>query len=160
MKVLGRTYHKDGEAALNPPEMSELEDSLAEVKMLHKAKFGDDVVDEHQLKAQALEDSLAEVMRLYKVEFGQDIVEKEEGGQFGIDAPSPLDLSELEGCLAEVKMWHKEKVGHNVDDDELPQQHDEQMCSVEWWACFVRFDIAGCVGFWSTTWMRGLRTCV
>jgi len=145
----------------SPPSMSRLEDQLAEVKSLYKAKYGEDVDDEEEAEEEdveqetkyvekdglkwvvtrgsppsmsRLEDQLAEVKSLYKAKYGEDVDDEEEaeeeddeqetkyvekdGLKWVVTRGSPPLMSQLEDKLAEVKALYAKKFGESVDDEE------------------------------------------
>jgi hypothetical protein len=91
----------------SPPTMSKLEDQLADVKALFKAKFGEDVDDEDE------ED-----------EDEQETVEKD-GIKWVVTRGSPPTMSQLEDRLGDVKALYKAKFGEDVDDED-EEDEDEQ----------------------------------
>merc|ERR1719298_229651 len=90
--------------------MSQLEDKLAEVKSLYKAKYGEDVDDEGEEEEQAEEHDI-------------QLVEKD-GVTWEVTRGRPPTMSQLEDKLAEVKSLYKSKYGEDVDDDE--DEEEEQ----------------------------------
>merc|ERR1719217_1982373 len=139
--------------------MSQLEDQLAKVKSLYKAKYGDDVDDEEEDEQETkyvkkdginwvvtrgcpqrmsqLEDQLAEVKSLYKAKYGDDVDDEEaveeeveqetkyvekDGINWVVTRGSPPKMSQLEDQLAEVKSLYKAKYGEDVDDDEAEEE--------------------------------------
>merc|ERR1712118_358429 len=87
----------------SPPSMSKLEDRLAEVKSLYRAKYGEDVDDEEEEEE----------------EYEEEIkyVEKD-GLKWVVTRRSPPSMSQLEDRLAEVKSLYKAKYDEDVDDEE------------------------------------------
>merc|ERR1711937_953499 len=143
--------------------MSQLEDQLAEVKSLYKAKYGEDVDEEESEEEDderdttcvekdglkwvvtrgsppsmsQLEDQLAQVKSLYKAKYGEDVDEEEadeeeeeeeyeeeikyvekDGLKWVVTRRSPPSMSQLEDRLAEVKSLYKAKYDEDVDDEE------------------------------------------
>merc|ERR1719265_926979 len=91
-----------------PPTMSQLEEQLAEVKSLYKAKYGEDVDDEEEEEEDDQEAKCVE----------------KDGMKWVVTRGSPPTVSQLEGRLAEVKSLYKAKYGE--DDDEEEQDEDDQ----------------------------------
>jgi len=149
----------------SPPSMSDLEEQLAEVKSLYKAKYGEDVdneeedeEDEQETKyvekdglkwvvtrgsppeMSQLEDKLAEVKSLYKAKYGEDVDEESEdeedeeetkyvekdGLKWVVTRGSPPSMSQLEDRLAEVKSLYKSKYDEDVDEEEEEEQEEEK----------------------------------
>merc|ERR1712224_1173131 len=92
--------------------MSGLEDQLAEVKSLYKAKYGEDVDDEEEAEE---EDDEQET----------EYVEKD-GLKWVVTRGSPPSMSRLEDQLAEVKSLYKAKYGEDVDDEEEAEEEDDE----------------------------------
>merc|ERR1719420_1016404 len=99
----------------SPPTMSQLEDQLAAVKSLYKAKYGEDLDDEEE------ED-----------EDDQDAkyVEKD-GMKWIVTRGSPPTMSQLEDRLAEAKFLYKAKYGEDVDDEEEEEEDEQETKYVE-----------------------------
>merc|ERR1712224_233636 len=91
---------------MGPPSMSQLEDQLAEVKSLYKAKYDEDVDDDEE------EEDEQETKYVEK-----------DGLKWVVTRGSPPNMSQLEDQLAEVKSLYKAKYDEDVDDDE--EEEDE-----------------------------------
>jgi len=74
------------------PQVSKLEDTLAEVKSLYKTKYGEDVDDADE--------------------------EDEETYAWIVSRGSPPTMSTLEDMLDEVKSLYETKYGEDMDDDD------------------------------------------
>merc|ERR1712224_1070167 len=98
----------------SPPSMSQLEDQLAEVKSLYKAKYGEDVDEEEEEDVEEEED-----------EQETKYVEKN-GIKWVVTRGSPPSMSGLEDQLAEVKSLYKAKYGEDVDDEEEAEEEDDE----------------------------------
>jgi len=83
--------------------MSQLEDQLAEVKSLYKAKFGDDVDDDEEAEEEEDEQETKYV--------------EKDGLKWIVTRGSAPSMSQLEDRLAEVKSLYKAKYDEDVDDD-------------------------------------------
>merc|ERR1712100_937148 len=83
----------------SPPTMSQLEDQLADVKSLYKAKFGEDVDEEEE------EENEEETKYVEK-----------DGLKWVVTRGSPPTMSQLEYQLADVKSLYKAKYGEDVGD--------------------------------------------
>merc|ERR1711937_32753 len=146
--------------------MSQLEDQLAEVKSLYKAKYGEDVDEEESEEEDderdttcvekgglewvvtrgsppsmlKLEDQLAEVKSLFKAKYGEDVDDEEEeeddaeetkyvekdGLKWVVTRGSPPSMSQLEDQLAQVKSLYKAKYGEDVDEEESEEEDGER----------------------------------
>merc|ERR1712134_229820 len=95
----------------SPPSMSQLEDQLAEVKSLYKAKYGEDVDEEESEEEDDERDTTC--------------VEKD-GLKWVVTRGSPPSMSKLEDQLAEVKSLFKAKYGEDVDDEEEAEEEDDE----------------------------------
>jgi len=150
-------YDADGtpwvkQVGTGPLTVTVLEDKLAEVKDLYKAKYGHDLdadsEEEYEydedgtawirtegtghLSVEVLEGNIAEVKELFKARYGQD-VDDESDSDIEYDADGtpwtravgtgPLTLDVLEERLAEVKQLYKEKFGKDVDDSDDGVEH-------------------------------------
>jgi predicted phosphodiesterase len=141
-----------------PPTMSQLEDQIADVKALYKAKFGDDVDDEDEESENEqetvekdgmkwvvtrgspptmsqLEDRLADVKALYKAKFGEDVDDEDEDEQDTVEKDgikwvvtrgSPPTMSQLDDRLADVKALYKAKFGEDVDDEDEEEEDESE----------------------------------
>merc|ERR1719265_2531902 len=98
-----------------PPTMSQLEEQLAEVKSLYKAKYGEDVDDEEEEEEDDQEAKCVE----------------KDGIKWVVTRGSPPTLSQLEGRLAEVKSLYKAKYGGDVDEEEEEDEDDQEAKYVE-----------------------------
>merc|ERR1719375_1973452 len=96
--------------AWKSPEHVTLEDQLADVKSLYKAKFGEDVDDEEEEEEEDEEETKC--------------VEKD-GLKWVVTRGSPPSMSQLEDQLAEVKSLYKAKYGEDFDDDEDEEEEEE-----------------------------------
>merc|ERR1711869_182346 len=94
----------------SPPSMSRLEDQLAEVKSLYKAKYGEDVDDEEEEEDDAEETKYVE----------------KDGLKWVVTRGSPPSMSQLEDRLAEVKSLYRAKYGEDVDDEEEEEEEYEE----------------------------------
>jgi len=135
------------------PTIASLEDKLAEVKELYKARTGHDVDSESEydsdgapwikttgtgpLSVARLEDQLAEVKALYLERFGRDVDDSDDECECVRDSDGapwikttgtgPLTVARLEDTLAEVKTLYREKFGRDVDeesDDDSEVEYD------------------------------------
>merc|ERR1712193_387914 len=79
----------------SPPSMSKLEDQLAEVKSLYKAKYGEDVDDEEEEEDDAEETKYVE----------------KDGLKWVVTRGSPPSMSQLDDQLAQVKSLYRAKYG-------------------------------------------------
>merc|ERR1712224_280066 len=89
----------------SPPSMSQLEDQLADVKSLFKAKYGEDVDDEEDEEEDEEETKYVE----------------KDGLKWVVTRGSPPSMSKLEDSLAEVKSLYKAKYGEDLDDEEAEE---------------------------------------
>jgi len=142
-RMLAKTYG----AVPQPPKMSDLEAQMAEVKMLYKEKYGEDVDEEESLRD---EDGM-----LWEVTVGTGVPsksaalkqaesEKQAGGRFQTlshshhrmlaktygAVPQPPKMSDLEAQMAEVKMLYKEKYGEDVEEEESLWDEDGMLWEV------------------------------
>merc|ERR1711869_51907 len=85
----------------SPPSMSRLEDQLADVKCLYKAKYGEDVDDEEEEEEDEEETKYVE----------------KDGLKWVVTRGSPPSMSKLEEQLVEVKSLYKAKYDEDVDDE-------------------------------------------
>merc|ERR1719191_103962 len=102
--------------------MSKLEDQLAEVKSLFKAKYGEDVDDEEEDEDEAEEEH---------DEHDTTCVEKD-GLKWVVTRGSPPSMSKLEDRLAEVKSLYKAKYDEDVDDEEEEETKYVEKDGLKW----------------------------